>query len=151
MKIKPTTKMNPIRLVVLAFCVLSAAIFVLSGCHSRKANKELEWEQRPSSFWNFVNEDRRFWLKDGVQYCRQLELDGKYDWRLPTKDELHDFAAEAGVLRSYSTTPTRGIYWSATPYGEKKSRYWAVSLYNGEAAPLEIHNYNAVLCVRDRH
>jgi hypothetical protein len=44
---------------------------------------------------------------DGILYCSLLSIDGKDDWRLPTKDELND------IYKSKNDF-VGSVYWSST-------------------------------------
>jgi hypothetical protein len=52
------------------------------------------------------------WLNwhDAKLYCELLTIDGKMDWRLPTKDELNEIYNSKNDFVGSS-------YWSSTEYG----------------------------------
>lgn len=108
----------------------------------------LEWEYRNVEFWNVRSYDRRFWHKDAVKYCQQLELNGHFDWRLPKLDELQVLLDYSSRQRQNVAQVDRAIYWTATPYDEAGQRYWALSFLSDQASAMEEHNYNSVVCVR---
>jgi hypothetical protein len=53
--------------------------------------------------------ERQLNWHDGMLYCQLLIIDGKDDWRLPTKEELNDiYNSENDFVGSF--------YWSSTEY-----------------------------------
>ena len=108
----------------------------------------LQWEQRGANFWQFKGGAKKFWFEDAVSYCRQLELDQHYDWRLPSLDELTELRARNASERINMSKVKGAIYWSSTPYSDKKRRYWVLSFLNKQSAAMAKHNYNSAVCVR---
>lgn len=54
--------------------------------------------------------ERRLNWNDAKLYCELLTIDGKMDWRLPTKDELNEIYNSKNDFVGSS-------YWSSTEYG----------------------------------
>lgn len=108
----------------------------------------IQWEQREVEFWQIQTHDRGFWHKDAQRYCQQLELNNYYDWRLPTLSELQSLLDVSGGRRKNSARVGRAIYWTSTPFDVDRGRYWALSFLSDQSAPMEVHNYNDVVCVR---
>nr|WP_320048486.1 DUF1566 domain-containing protein [uncultured Desulfuromonas sp.] len=129
------------------FVLLVISLFSLVVTPS--ADQGLEWEHQAESFWAFHTHDQRFWHKDGKKYCQQLTQGGHYDWRLPTVEELKGLLHLSTRHRRSMAGVERAIYWTSTPYGEEGRRFWAVSFLSEQASPMEEHNYNSVVCVRD--
>ena len=66
--------------------------------------------------------ERRLNWNDAKLYCELLTIDGKMDWRLPTKDELNEiYNSENDFVGSY--------YWSSTEVSG--SNAWSQSLSGG--------------------
>ncbi|EAT14864.1 DUF1566 domain-containing protein [Desulfuromonas acetoxidans] len=128
------------------FFLLLVGVFFLTV--SPSADEGLEWEAQEQGFWEFHTHDLRFWHKDADKYCRQLTKGGHYDWRLPTVEELKELLQLSARHRRSRAGVERAIYWTATPYGEEGRRFWAVSFLSEQAAAMEEHNYNSVVCVR---
>ena len=71
--------------------------------------------------------ERRLNWNDAKLYCELLTIDGKMDWRLPTKDELNEiYNSENDFVGSY--------YWSSTEYNGYDA--WGQYMSNGS------QNYN---------
>lgn len=135
--------------VVLLFTGLTLA--ALCGCSENTSNnQELQWEHAPSDIHAALLRQELRQHEDARAYCATLKSDGKQDWRLPHKSELMDFAASlSGEATMKSPDSRTATCWSATPYHDSLLRYWAVSVFNKQAAPLSKDIYNAVICVRD--
>ena len=77
--------------------------------------------------------DKYAWEK-AVKYCRELELGGHNDWRLPTVHELHSIIDYSRI--NPATDPIFGAkssyYWSFTPYAGDPDGAWYVNFYNGD-------------------
>ena len=65
----------------------------------------------------------------GDAHCRELELDGHGDWRLPDKDEVVRFEGVAGLEN------TAGYHWTRTPFGDDVSQVWIVDPDDPQNAP----------------
>ena len=132
--------------------IVTCAVFILllCGCWSScdAAQPRLQWEKRDIEVWLLKTYDQRYWHEEGVKYCRDLKLDDKYDWRMPTLKELKTLLTISAGRRRYTARVERGIYWSATPYGGDGRRFWALSFITEQSAPMTTHNYNRVVCVR---
>lgn len=73
--------------------------------------------------------------EEALAYCRQLELGGFKDWRLPTIKELSTLVDESRTNPSIDTTffpATRSAaYWSSTTFSEHPGFAWYVRFDNG--------------------
>ncbi|MDD2558408.1 MAG: DUF1566 domain-containing protein [Desulfuromonas sp.] len=131
---------------------LSVLLLGLSGCGERREVKSaLEWECCASVMSSFLQTQELCKYSEAQAYCESLTLDDKDDWRLPSRHELmssplqvQEMQQETHSLHSRETT-----CWSSTPYHDSRLRYWAVSVSNNQAAPLEKDTRNAVICVRN--
>lgn len=85
----------------------------------------LVWERKPLA----VPMD----LQPAKQYCRDLRLDGKSDWRLPTMIELisllhfHENWAPALHLTHFPNTPYDHWYQTATPHASAEDSSWQIN------------------------
>lgn len=128
--------------------VISASLFFFYAPTHAASKPAVQWEQREVEFWRIQTYNRRFWHKDAKKYCQQLELDNHYDWRLPTLSELEGLLDISSGRRKNAARVGRAIYWTSTPYDGDSRRYWALSFLSDQSAPMEVHNYNDVVCVR---
>ena len=106
----------------------------------------LEWQRTmlpPSYIWT-----------DAVTYCEELELDGKTDWRLPTRAELAslvDYTTSSPAIDSsaFPVTPA-ATFWSATPVVEDEGNHpvWIVEFKYGFVGILPKSFGTKTRCVR---
>lgn len=57
---------------------------------------------------------------DSTLYCELLVIDGKNDWRLPTKDELNEISNSENDFDDLH-------YWSATVYSSTRAWFQSMS------------------------
>ena len=65
----------------------------------------------------------------GDAHCRELELGGHVDWRLPDKDEVARFKGVAGLEN------TAGYHWTRTPFEDDMGQVWIVDPEDPQNAP----------------
>lgn len=65
----------------------------------------------------------------GDAHCRELDLGGFVNWRLPNKDEVPRFEGVDGLEN------TAGYHWTRTPFGEDASQVWIVDAEDPQNAP----------------
>ncbi len=106
----------------------------------------LEWQQQDS------NVDYNY--NGAVDYCSNLTLDGKSNWRLPTANELLsivDFGTFSPAIDGSAFPSTESkFYWTATDNNEIDDRRWAFDFNSGEQRSVyekTTTNYRA-RCVR---
>jgi hypothetical protein len=70
---------------------------------------------------------------DGMLYCQLLIIDGKDDWRLPTKDELdYIYHSENDFVFDF--------YWTSTEYNGHNA--WSQNLSSGNQYDFSYKNYS---------
>ena len=65
----------------------------------------------------------------GDAHCRELELGGHVDWRLPDKDEVARFKGVEGLEN------TAGYHWTRTPFEDDMGQVWIVDPEDPQNAP----------------
>jgi hypothetical protein len=87
----------------------------------------LMWQKTPSS-------ETYIW-KDALKYCRNLDLGGHYDWRLPDVKELStiaDYSKDNPSLNtSFFPDSPKSYYWTSTTFFEDQSKAWHIYFVNG--------------------
>jgi len=126
---------------------------LMAGSFSRNVNgvvtdsrTNLEWQDDYSDNGNSIK--RATW-QNAIDYCENLNLDGKSDWRLPNTNELvslvddkkYNPSIDAIFQNTYSTYSHR--YWSSTTIVNYSNNAWIVSFYDGYQG-----DGNYVRCVR---
>ena len=85
-----------------------------------------------------------------MKYCKDLELVGFTDWRLPTKDELFSILDKARtpiIKKDFEYTATDD-YWSASPHSSNINYVWYVSFHYGFQSSSSKESNHYVRCVR---
>ncbi len=94
-------------------------------------------------------EYRETW--DGAnQYCGNLDLGGKTDWRLPSMDELEtiiDFSQFNPAINPVFSCRPNG-YWSGSTHVGHPGNTWYIGFYGGLAGWGTETYYGYVRCVR---
>jgi hypothetical protein len=83
-----------------------------------------EW--RPQDVFYYVDgEPRRRPYHEGVQYCKQLELGGYDDWRMPSMKEGHTIANYASARPAIHMKYFKDVYPGLDGYGDRgKGGMW---------------------------
>jgi len=111
-----------------------------------KPSKTSEWQ---------TGEPGRMKWQAAMDYCQNLTLGGKNDWRLPNVDEL-----ETLVDRSKSRPAANkdifpnidlSYYWSATTSASNANHAWFVYFFYGGVGDDNKNSNNFVRCVRGGH
>jgi len=109
---------------------------------------KLEWQNQAINKIKQVN-----WL-DAIDYCENLDLDGKSDWRLPDITELTSLVdysvSEPAIVSTLQDRTTNAIYWSSTTYFKSTDKAYFVTFEHGFSSyELKSVDYFSVRCVRD--
>ncbi len=126
--------------------------------------------------WSKRAVDKMNW-EDAVNYCENLEENGKSDWRLPLISELrsliqncpgNETGGECGLTdhfdkiddtkscvrcglvneNEYSKLWERGIFWSSKTYSGSDDFAWSVHFYLGSLSRYNKENLLSVRCTR---
>ena len=90
--------------------------------------------------------------KSAKQYCEELTLGGKNDWRLPQIKELQyiiDIKEYKPAIKDAFKNVSKGYYWSATSDVSTPNYAWNVGFRYGDTSKDSIVNEFYVRCVRE--
>ena len=102
---------------------------------------------------NFASETVEKNWSDAKEYCRNLNLDGYSDWRLPSVKELQsivDITKHQPAIKSGFKHVTSNGYWSSSQYVSDSSNAWEVLFDFGFTRNYNKSYENYVRCVRGR-
>ncbi len=122
--------------------------FTKSGDIVQDQLSSLEWQDN-----NVTEDDVKTW-KEAIEYCEELNIDGKTDWRLPSKNELVtivDYTKYNLAIESTFQHTVPSAYWSSTSIKEYYDYAWVVYFLDGSSfGYFKIESDNTyVRCVRD--
>jgi hypothetical protein len=88
--------------------------------------------------------------RDAKKYCANLELEGFYDWRLPTLSELQGLVAASLADEVSFDHAAASAYWTSEIYKKMPINAWAVYWGNGHTFDTDRCDEAHVRCVRNR-
>jgi len=106
-------------------------------------NSMLEWQDNTTA--------AKLKWEDAINYCENLTLNGKSDWRLPNINELFSITEHSKgspTINSIFKNTTEGFYWSSTSYSGDSSYAWVVSFEYGSNTYYSKQKSYSVRCVR---
>jgi len=118
---------------------LSVTALLADSSSVKDSKNQLEWQdssERYINIWKMAN-----------SYCKQLDLAGQSDWRLPTKEELLLFSKEKKYIKSFQYM-SDNVYWSADDDPEDYLNAVTVYSGNGFISTSDKCEDFAVICVR---
>ena len=150
--------MKKLFLLMLIFTICSYAIFSRTNGVVLDSRTGLQWQDDYGDNGGLIKEAS--W-GDSVEYCKDLILNDKNDWRLPNIKELRSIVdytrAKPAINISYFFNTAYGIsddwYWSSTTVPESKTYAFNVKFRIGETdrtGKYSLYTYN-VRCVRGGH
>lgn len=135
-------------LILLSLClnVSFGLDLVRSGNIVHDYSTKLQWVDDDN-----VKTSRKSW-EHAKTYCKNLVLDGRYDWRLPNKNELItliDFNKSDPVFKEdVFKNMTSNYYWSSVPNAALSDYAWFISFDTGLIGYTKKINLEYVRCVR---
>ncbi|MFT7860038.1 MAG: DUF1566 domain-containing protein [Sulfurimonas sp.] len=119
-----------------AFLLCSAVVLNAENGTVVDKKHHLEWQDSDDTtidIWNMAN-----------SYCTLLQLDGKDDWRLPTKEELLSLSKDQALKKRFHNLQDR-VYWTS-----ENGQYEATTIYSGNGFVSSSDNCEkyATICVR---
>ena len=105
----------------------------------------LQWQDDDDAKTNSLD-----W-SSAIDYCENLTLGGKDDWRLPNFNELYYIADKSiynPALSSVFVNVVSGGYWSSTTHASDSSLAWGVDFLNGYGGWGDKSHSYFVRCVR---
>jgi hypothetical protein len=106
----------------------------------------LIWQDNQAVAENDLNYD------EAQKYCKDLELDGFTDWRLPTLKEAYtivDLTRNRPALKNGFEIPDDSRFWTSTLFVKNPDKEaWYISMSYGEAGPYKKGRMYHVRCVR---
>jgi len=146
------------RVILLILIGLSSLIYADFSRNSngviRDSITHLEWQDNYSDNRGVIK--KTIWQK-AIDYCEELNLDSKTDWRLPNINELSSLLeykhspAINSIFQNISSD-SWDYYWSSTSYSNNINNAWIVGFsdayVNSDKKDNSNHN-NYVRCVRN--
>ncbi len=108
------------------------------------SDTELTWQDNAD-----VGNVSKAW-KEAIDYCENLSLAGKSDWRLPNIRELRSIIDKnnINVLKDGFTQRSTNWFWSSTTYSSRPSCAWSIKFFEGYNGWHNKFNHSSVRCVR---
>jgi len=132
-------------LLVLLLVSLADAKFIRSGYVVVDSSSSLEWQDNTTPV-------KKSW-KGAIDYCENLSLGGKNDWRLPNINELLSIVDDSKynpAINSSFINFTSSYYWSSTTIANNSSHAWNIDFNYGTVSHYYYKKTNKfyVRCVR---
>jgi len=117
----------------------------------------LQWQDEPytqaeeDAYNNDVESGKALYWANAINYCENLTLGGKDDWRLPNYNELYYIADRSTynpALSSVFVNVLSSYYWSSTTYVSNTSLAWFVYFGYGNDGYNDKSTSYFVRCVR---
>ena len=129
--------------------ILSAVLGLYAGGWERSGETVIDTEHARQWQDSAPAKEREGVWRDADKYCKSLDLEGFYDWRLPTREELQTLLAAEKAGRVTLRYETGSVYWSAD-ICRIPINAWAVYWGSGHTFESDKCDEAHVRCVRDR-
>ena len=141
--------MRAILLILIGFSsFVDASDFSRANGVVNDARTNLEWQDDYSDNNNAIKNDT--W-QGAIDYCENLSLDGKSDWRLPNLNELTSLVDDTKDNPSIDVIfqkTNSNTYWSSTSYSNGTEVACVVYFYSGSHGSVAKSHNVYVRCVR---
>lgn len=111
------------------------------------ADADVVTDKKQRLQWEDSDNDNVFIWKLAKGYCKQLQLDDRQDWRLPTKKELLSLAQNKRLKNKFRYL-SDDVYWTSDDDPEDEFNALSVYIENGYLSGTDKCEKNVVLCVR---
>ena len=145
--------MKTILLILIGVSSLMASNFTRNvGGVVTDSRTNLEWQDDSSDNSNSLKQAK--W-QNAIDYCENLNLDGKSDWRLPNLNELTSLVDDRRTSPAIDTIFQNTnpdfywSYWSSTTSPDDKNDAWIVDFMYGRQDGNNKDDSNPVRCVRE--
>jgi len=132
--------------------IITIGISSLMGGDFTRANdvvtdsrSTLEWQDN-----NETNSTTKTWI-DAINYCENLTLSGKIDWRLPNLNELTSLVDDRRynpAIDALFQNTSSSLYWSSTNSVRFNNFAWIVNFDYGRQNGYNKDTSHYVRCVR---
>jgi hypothetical protein len=119
--------------------------------YSLADDNETVTDHKSGLIWQQADDRQKRKWADAKQYCKDLVLGGKKDWRLPRIDELEtiiDYSRFAPAINPVFSCRRWDVYWSSGTYALNPYYAWSVYFYYGYVVAYGKTNDHYVRCVR---
>lgn len=138
-------------MLVLGFSLLNAQSddtrWIASNHVIKDSNLGLMWQDTRT-----VRLQTKTW-HEAKNYCADLKLAQKYNWRLPTLDELLSIVDyeeySPAIVDTFNFTDKKGYYWTSSNVSTDKRYAWYISFDKGNTYAYSKEEAVYVRCVRD--
>jgi hypothetical protein len=131
-------------IVLLMFISLVDAKLIKNGSYVSDSFTNLQWQD------NITQSFTLSW-EESINYCTNLILNDKDDWRLPNINELSSLVDESRLNPASSVifeTMNGSLYWSSTTSSTINANAWSINFYDGLSYHYDKNHSQNIRCVR---
>ncbi len=129
------------------------SIFQGKRSYSQKGKHTVK-DNLTNLIWQASDDGKKRTWKDAINYCKNLELDGITNWRLPTFNELYYLADRNRFKPAIDTRyfkARNSSYWTSTEYKNDLTKAWHIFFDDGGDFYNRKSNKVYVRCVASGH